>query len=85
MYKPYTVKRFMYKMYYNFHMDIERLKQLRLERGITIKEVASNLEMTVSAYAHYEQGRREPSIDILKRICQFFDVSADYLIGLSEY
>lgn len=66
-------------------MDIERLKQLRLERGITIKEVAASLEMTVSAYAHYEQGRREPSIDILKRICRFFDVSADYLIGLSEY
>lgn len=47
----------------------ERLKQIRHETGKTIKEVSSNLGMTISAYAHYEQGIREPSIDILKKIC----------------
>ncbi len=71
-------------MYYNFFMN-ERLKQIRIERGIPIREVATALDMTVSAYAHYEQGRREPSIEILIRICKFFDVSADYLLGLTEY
>ena len=40
--------------------------------------------MTISAYAHYEQGIREPSIDILKKICVYFGVSADYLIGLED-
>ncbi|MDE6758688.1 MAG: helix-turn-helix domain-containing protein [Clostridia bacterium] len=62
----------------------KRLKQLRLESGKTIKEVANALGMTTSAYAHYEQGRREPSIDILKKICIYFSVSADYLIGLED-
>jgi transcriptional regulator with XRE-family HTH domain len=62
----------------------ERLKQLRTDKAITIKEVASALGMTVSAYAHYEQGRREPSLDVLCKICNYYDVSADYLIGRTD-
>ena len=62
----------------------ERLKQIRLDSGKTIKEVAGALGMTISAYAHYEQGRREPSIDILKKICVYFGVSSDYIIGLED-
>lgn len=62
----------------------ERLKQLRLEKGLTVKEVASALGMTLGAYAHYEQGVREPSIEILKKICIFFEVSSDFIIGLSD-
>ena len=62
----------------------ERLKQIRLDSGKTIKEVAAALGMTISAYAHYEQGRREPSIDILKKICIYFSVSSDFIIGLED-
>ena len=36
------------------------------------------------AYNHYEWGDREPSLDVLKKLCDFFDVSADYLIGRSD-
>ena len=62
----------------------ERLKQIRLDSGKTLREVAGALGMTTSAYAHYEQGRREPSIDILKKICVYFGVSSDYVIGLED-
>ncbi|MDE5616878.1 MAG: helix-turn-helix domain-containing protein [Clostridia bacterium] len=62
----------------------ERLKLVRIEAGKTIREVSHALGMTISAYAHYEQGIREPSIDILKKICVYFSVSADYLIGLED-
>lgn len=62
----------------------ERLKQLRLERGLTAAAVASKLGITLGAYAHYEQGVREPSISILIKLCDIFDVSADYLIGRTE-
>lgn len=65
-------------------MNVERLKQIRIENDKTIKEVACALNMTVSAYAHYEQGIREPSIDTLKKICLYFSVSADYIIGLED-
>lgn len=60
------------------------MKQLRLEKGVSQKEVSSALGLTLGAYAHYEQGVREPSIAILKLLCIYFDVTADYLIGLSD-
>ncbi len=62
----------------------EKLKQLRIERNLTQKQVAEFLGLTVKGYNFYELNLREPSLASLKKLCQFFDVSADYLIGLSE-
>ena len=61
-----------------------RLKYLRKTKGVTQKEVAFALGITLSAYSNYEQGLREPSNEILIKLCRYFDVSADYLLGLSE-
>lgn len=63
----------------------EKLKELRISKGWTLKEVAEKIDMSLMAYAHYEHGDREPSIEVLRRLCILFDVSADYLIGLSDY
>ena len=60
----------------------ERLKQLREEKGVTQKEVAKAIGVTTSAYANYEQGTREPSVQMIINLCRYFAVSADYLIGL---
>lgn len=62
----------------------ERLKLLRKAKGVTQKEVAFAIGITLSAYSNYEQGLREPSNQILIKLCKYFDVSADYLLGLSE-
>lgn len=62
----------------------ERLKQLRLEKGLTLKEVSQAIGIHLMTYAHYEHGDREPSIETLKKLCDFYDVSADYLIGRKE-
>lgn len=61
-----------------------RIRSLRTERSITIKEFAQNVGLTPQAVCNYEAGIREPSIEILKKICDFFDVSADYLIGRTD-
>lgn len=61
-----------------------KLKELRKERNLTLKEVASALSIPLQTYAAYEHGTREPSFAMLKDLCKFFDVSADYLIGLSD-
>ena len=61
-----------------------RLKDLRKERYMTLKEVSTELGMPLSSYANYEQGVREPSLETLKLICKFYDVTSDYLIGLSD-
>ena len=63
----------------------ERLKQLRTAKGLSQKELASLLGLTTSAIGNYEIGLREPSIEIIKNLCKFFDVSSDYLLGLSDF
>ena len=62
----------------------EKLRQLRQERGLTLKNVATALNINLMTYAHYEHGDREPSISMLKSLCDFYDVSADYLIGRTD-
>lgn len=58
-----------------------RLKELRDKSGMTQKEVAKKIGCTVQTYARYERGDREPDIDTLKRLADYFYVSVDYLIG----
>ena len=62
----------------------DRLKQLRREKGLTQKQVANAIGVVPTAITNYESGIREPSIAVLKKLCLFYDVSADYLIGLSD-
>ena len=62
----------------------EKLKELRKEMNLSQKEVANAIGLTLSAYSNYEQGIREPSIDIIKKLCEFFKVTSDYLIGLED-
>ena len=63
----------------------EKLKLLRKQKNVSQKEVANAIGITLSAYSNYEQGIREPSLQILVSICKYFDVSSDYLLGLDEY
>lgn len=74
-------------MWYYFVMDksfCDRLRHLRLEKGVTQKQVCDWLGLSKNAYGNYEQGIREPSLDALCRLCDFFEVSADYLLGRTD-
>lgn len=62
----------------------ERLKLLRKEKGVSQKVVAKEIGVTLSAYSNYEQGIREPSNQILINLCKYYNVSADYLLGLKD-
>jgi len=61
-----------------------RLRQLRQERNLYQKHVAEALGLTSVAIVYYEGGKRSPSLEIFEQLCHFFDVSADYLLGLSD-
>ena len=63
----------------------KRLKELRLERGLTQKEFAGKLGLNAVTYLHYEKGQREPPLALLAEIAVFYGVSVDYLLGLKEY
>ena len=62
----------------------ERLKELRIEKGLTQIELAKQLNLDKSTIAKYETYKIEPSITMLKQFCKFFNVSADYLLGLED-
>ena len=61
-----------------------KLKQLRKEKGVSQKDVTKAIGVTISAYSNYEQGLREPSNQILVSLCKYYDVTADYLLGLED-
>ena len=63
----------------------DKLKQLRRQKGVTQKDVAEAIGVTLSAYSNYEQGLREPSNQILINLCKYYEVSADYLLGIEDY
>ncbi|MBQ8309165.1 MAG: helix-turn-helix transcriptional regulator [Clostridia bacterium] len=62
----------------------ERLKMIRQESNMTQKDVYTQLNISQNGYASYEQGRTEPNINTLIKLCKIFDVSSDYLLGLEE-
>lgn len=62
-----------------------KLKEIRVEKNLSQKEISKFLSLPVSTYANWEQGRREPNIEMIKKLCEIFDCSADYLLGLSDF
>ena len=62
----------------------EIIKELRLEKGLKIKDVAEYLNVNLRTVYRYEEGTREPSISVLIKLCDLFDVPADYLIGRTD-
>lgn len=61
----------------------ERIKQLRKELGLTQEELAKQLSIAPSTIGMYETNKREPNNELTIKIANFFNVSADYLLGLS--
>ncbi|MCK0471433.1 helix-turn-helix domain-containing protein [Alkalihalobacillus sp. APA_J-10(15)] len=63
----------------------ERLKILREKMGWTKSAVAKKLGIkTVSTYANWEYGLRQPDYETLAKIADLFEVDADYLIGRTD-
>lgn len=59
----------------------ENLKNIRKEKGLSQKQVAIRLGVVESCYANWEQGRTEPSISMLRKLCEIFIVTIDELIN----
>lgn len=59
----------------------ERLRTLRVERGMTQSRLAQQLGVTKSVVSAYETGIRSPSYEVLLSLARIFSVSTDYLLG----
>ena len=65
-------------------MFSDKLRQMRKKMGITQAKLAKKLKVSPSTIGMYEQGRREPDAEMLVKMAKFFDVSVDYLVGVSK-
>ena len=62
----------------------DSLRRFRKAYGLTQKDVSDAIGIQPSAYQAYERGKVKPSIEVLIKIAEAFNVSADYLLGLDE-
>ena len=63
----------------------KRLKELRIEKNLSHLQLARELNVSNAAISRWENQLRVPNIIELKKIAEFFNVSADYLLGLTEF
>ena len=61
----------------------DKIKELRKKSKITQAELSDSINIGQSTLANFENGKRTIPIDIIIQLAQFFNVSADYLLGLS--
>lgn len=65
-------------------MKLLRLKELRLNKGLTREKLARDTALSLSTYSGYENGSRLPNLETVKRLAVYFQVSVDYLIGFTD-
>lgn len=61
-----------------------RLSELREKKGVTFPELSNETGISVRALKYYVSEEREPSLTALLSIAKFFEVSIDYLVGMSD-
>lgn len=62
----------------------ERLRGLRLQKGVTQKSIADNIGVDEVSLQRYEYGTVRPKLEKLVKLADFFNVSTDYLLGRTD-
>ena len=65
-------------------MVFKRIRDMREDRDLTQKEVAKILNCSQQVYSNYELGQRDIPTDILIKISRLYNVSVDYILGISD-
>lgn len=63
----------------------ERLRELRLEKGILQKDVGKAIGVAANTITGYETGTREPSLELLVALAKYYNTTTDYLLGVSDF
>lgn len=62
----------------------EVIRRLRMRNNLSSKELSKILNISESSVSLYESGKRKPSLSLIIKIADYFSVSTDYLLGLSD-
>lgn len=65
-------------------MYIERMKQIRKEKKVSQRKLAGEINYAYTQIARYETNINIPPIDYIKKFCEYFNISADYILGLTD-
>jgi len=65
-------------------LNTKRLIELREKMGLTKKQVSKQIGIEQSTYGKYELGHRQPSLELLGKLAEFFGVTTDYLLGRND-
>ena len=63
----------------------ERIKALRMEKGVGQNKLAKDLSLSNASISYWETGKQIPSAEVIYKLAKYFNVSADYLLGLKEW
>lgn len=63
---------------------MNRLRELRKERGLTLRELGDVINTSNQNISNWEVGRSSPNIKYLTALADYFNVSIDYLVGRSD-
>lgn len=72
-------------MYFNQVKHGHRIRELRIQRGITQETLAEALNISFEHLSKLERGRRGCSIDLMLELGEYFNVSIDYLLTGHDY
>ena len=65
-------------------LKYERIRNLRIDRGLTQESVAAYLNVKQNTYSQYEIGVLNYPLDVVIKLAVFYDTSVDYLVGLTD-
>jgi len=57
------------------------LGELRREKGLSQRQVAADLGISQAVLSHYENDAREPKLEFVIKVCEYYSVTADYILG----
>lgn len=63
----------------------QRVRELRVEKNLSRKDLASTLFVSERLISYWENGKRECDFDMLLRLADFFGCSVDYLLGKTDF
>ncbi len=66
------------------NLNLSRMRELREKHGLTQQEVAKELGVTQQVYSNYERGARMIPVLQFVALCQFYNVTCDYMLHLSD-
>jgi transcriptional regulator with XRE-family HTH domain len=66
------------------HRFCDILAALRKNKGVSQRKAAAELHISQALLSHYENGAREPGLPFLCRACDYYGVTADYLLGRAD-